>query len=394
MKKCGLFEGDIVNSLFRRGFIITALMIAFSTACAGPSSKSAGKEASIAQSVFGTLPNGEQVTQYVLQNANGMEVAIITYGGIITSMKVPDKKGNFADVVLGYKTLEGYIKDGYYLGALIGRYGNRIGKARFSIDDKTYVLDTNDGENHVHGGYQGFNKKNWYATAFKTDGDVGVKMQLLSEDGDQKYPGNLTVQVVYTLKSNNELDITFEAVTDKPTVVNLTQHSYFNLAASGDILDHKLMIPASNITPVDAGLIPSGELMPVADTPFDFRTLTTIGARIDNDDQQLKFGLGYDHNFVLDKSSPKAFELAAKLVDPKSGRVLELYSQEPAVQFYSGNFLDGTKTGKTGKLKLRSALCLEPQHSPDSPNLKGFPSTVLRPGEVYSTKMSYRFTTM
>lgn len=385
---------------FFLGNAITALMVIVLTSCAATHqqghtlSQGAVSPGAVSQQYFGTLPNGETVTQYVMRNANGMEVSIITFGGIITSLKVPDKNGVIGDVVLGYDSLQPYVDDQYYLGALIGRYGNRIGGATFTLDGKSYSLDANDGKNHLHGGYQGFNKKNWHATAFQKGKTLGVKMQLLSKDGDQKYPGNLTVEVVYTLTDDNVLDIAYQAITDAPTVVNLTQHSYFNLATSGTILDHELTIPAANITPVDKSLIPTGDLLPVAGSPFDFTSPVAIGARIEHEHPQLHYGLGYDHNFILDKSAPSALELGARLTDPSSGRVLEIFTEEPAIQFYSGNFLDGTKMGKSGTLNYRTGLCLEPQHSPDSPNLPDFPSTVLRPGEVYSTKMSYRFSTL
>lgn len=383
-----------MQKIVRAAAVLALIFIGFVTACAGPAKKVDAVNLGISQSIFGKMPNGELVTQYELTNSQGMKASIMTYGGIVTSLQVPDKNGQLNDIVLGYDNLEGYLSDTYYLGALIGRYGNRIDKGQFSIDGKKYQLPTNDGENHLHGGFKGFDKRNWQATAFYADNGVGVKMELFSEDGDQNYPGNLTVQVTYTLTNENVLKVEYSAVTDQPTIINLTQHSYFNLAGKGDILNHELTIPASNITPVNSGLIPTGELMPVAGTAFDFRTGTKVGARIAGDHQQLKYGLGYDHNFVLDKTKQNALEMAAKLVEPESGRVLEVFTTEPAIQFYSGNFLDGTKSGKGRTLAYRNALCLEPQHNPDSPNHENFASTVLRPGEVYNMTISYKFSTL
>jgi len=376
-----------VNKLLSRAFVLSVSFLLSLTACAKPS----GGEASIAQSLYGTMPNGELVTQYVLTNSNGLEATIITYGGIITSLKTLDKNGKLGDIVLGYDNLEGYIADSNYFGALIGRYGNRIGKAQFSIEGKTYQLEVNDGENHLHGGFKGFDKKNWNATAFKIDGEVGLKMELFSPDGEQGYPGNVTTQVVYTLKNSNELVMDYMAITDKPTHINMTQHSYFNLAGDGSILDHQLTIPADSITPVDKGLIPTGALDKVENTPFDFRKATAVGKFFFVKNPQLAFGLGYDHNFVLNKSEEGAFELAAKVVEPKTGRVLEIFSEEPAIQFYSGNFLNGTAKGKGQTYEHRTGFCLEPQHFPDAPNQPNFASTLVKPGEVYSTRMSYRF---
>ena len=362
--------------------------VSLSVAAAAKPSAPAGP--TIEQSVYGELPNGELVTQFVLHSGAGVEATIITYGGVITSLMAPDRDGKQADIVLGYDSLQGYLDNTAYFGALIGRYGNRIGKGQFKIDGKGYQLPTNDGANHLHGGPQGFDKRNWRAVGFKEDGAVGVKLQLLSEDGDQGYPGNLTVDVVYTLSDDNELTIDYGAVTDQPTIVNLTQHSYFNLRGAGDILAHELMIPADAITPVDSGLIPTGKMMPVKGTPFDFTTLTPIGKRIEADDTQLRYGKGYDHNFVLKKSGDKAFEVGAKVMDPSSGRVLEVFTTEPGMQFYSGNFLTGDTEGKGRKFEFRSGFCLEPQHYPDSPNKPDFPSTLLQPGERYETRMSYR----
>jgi len=347
---------------------------------------------------YGTLADGAEVTLVTLANSNGIEVDVISYGGIITRLVTPDAAGQVGDIVLSLDSLAEYVESNPYFGALIGRYGNRIAKGRFTLDGKSYQLDTNNGENHLHGGVVGFDKKNWGMEPFTTDHSAGVVLTLVSPDGDQGYPGRLETRVVYELTNDDALDFRFSAVTDKPTIVNLTQHSYFNLAGSGDILDHSLMIPAEQFTPVDAGLIPTGEFRDVAGTPFDFRAPKPIGRDIGADDTQLKLGLGYDHNFVLrsePSDEPSAdLILAARVTEPQSGRVLEVWTVEPGVQFYSGNFLDGTLEGKGTVHAHRSGLCLEPQHFPDSPNQPGFPSTTLVPGETYETRIVYRFSTV
>jgi len=305
----------------------------------------------------------------------------------------PDAAGQPGDIVLGLDSLEEYVESSPYFGALIGRYGNRIAKGHFTLDDKTYQLDTNNGENHLHGGVTGFDKKNWGIEPFTTVASAGVVLTLVSPDGDQGYPGRLEVRVVYEL-TDDALDFRFSAVTDQPTIVNLTQHSYFNLAGEGDILDHVLMIPAEHFTPVDAGLIPTGEFRNVNGTPFDFRQPKPIGRDIGADDEQLGFGLGYDHNYVLQSEPSNDLVLHARVTEPQSGRVLEIWSVEPGVQFYSGNFLDGTLEGKGTVYAQRSGFCLEPQHFPDSPNQSGFPSTALLPGDTYETRIVYRFATV
>ncbi len=349
---------------------------------------------SITDEHFGDLPDGTGITLYTLTNSQGLEVKIMNYGGVITSLKAPDKNGNFENIVHGFDSLKPYIEEKVpYFGALIGRFGNRIAGGKFTIDGETYQLETNNGANHLHGGFEGFDKKVWAATPFETESTVGLKLFLESPDGDQGYPGNLKVNVTYTLTNDNELVVDFQATTDKATPVNLTQHSYFNLAGEGTILDHLMMIDADKFTPVDETLIPTGELRPVANTPFDFREPTPIGARINQENQQLEYGQGYDHNFVLDKQAPGAFELAARVVEPDSGRVLEVRTEEPGIQFYSGNFLDGTLKGHGRTYEYRSGFCLEPQHFPDSPNQPNFASTILHPGEEYSTRMSYTFLT-
>ncbi|MBN1377814.1 MAG: galactose mutarotase [Gammaproteobacteria bacterium] len=348
---------------------------------------------SVSESDFGSMPDGTKISLYTVTNSNGIVVKIINYGGIITSINTKDKNGNFDDIVLGFNELEPYLKGTPYFGALIGRYGNRIAQGRFKIDDTTYQLDTNNAPNHLHGGVVGFDKKVWSATPFTTDSTAGVKLSLISPDGDQGYPGTLTVTATYTLTNDDELFTEFHATTDKSTIVNLTQHSYFNLAGEGDILDQQMMINADHYNPVDATLIPTGEIAPVANTPFDFRDPTAIGARINQENEQLKYGLGYDHNFVLNRNTPSDIELAARVLDPKSGRILEVYTQEPGIQFYSGNFLDSTLKSKNRVYAHRTGFCLEPQHHPDSPNQIDFPSTMLNPGEEYSTRMSFKFLT-
>jgi aldose 1-epimerase len=338
---------------------------------------------------FGKLPDGTPVEVYTLKDGP-IEARILTLGGVVASLRAPDRKGHSADIVLGYDSLDGYANDKSYFGGIIGRYANRIAAGAFTLDGKKYSLPKNNGENSLHGGTRGFDKVVWKAKPI----EHGVELTYVSPDGDQGYPGKLTATVRYTLRDKT-LRIEYSATTDAPTVVNLTNHSYFNLAGEGrgTILDHQLKLNASRYTPVDKTLIPTGELPSVAGTPFDFRQLTAIGQRINADNQQLRFGLGYDHNWVLDAAPGKLAE-AAELYDPASGRVLQVYTTEPGIQFYSGNFLDGTITGKGGKKYAhRSALCLETQHFPDSPNQQKFPSTVLQPGQRYHSVTEFRFST-
>ncbi|MCA1650140.1 MAG: galactose mutarotase [Acidobacteria bacterium] len=340
---------------------------------------------------FGKTADGQQVELYTLTNANGIEVRAMTYGGIITSLKVPDRSGRMADVVLGFDTLDAYLKGHPYFGAIIGRYGNRIAKGRFTVGGRTYTLATNNGPNHLHGGNKGFDKVVW--SAAPVAGQSAVAFTRTSPDGEEGYPGNLTVRVTYTLTDKNELTVDYHATTDKATPVNLTHHSYFNLAGdgAGDILGHELTIHADRYTPVDATLIPTGAIAPVQRTPFDFRTPTAIGMRIDQPDEQLKNGKGYDHNWVLTRRGA-GLQPAARLTDPASGRTLEVATTEPGMQFYAGNFLDGTLTGKGGHVyKHRAGLCLETQHFPDSPNQPSFPSTILQPGLEYRSKTVFTF---
>ena len=336
---------------------------------------------------FGRMPDGTAIRLHTLTNRSGLEARIINYGGIIVSLRTPDRHGALGDIVLGFDSLVGYLANpGPYFGALIGRYANRIGNARCTIDDVEYHLSRNDAANLLHGGAHGFDQRVWDD---KPLDDTGLALTWLSADGEQGFPGNLRVTVVYRLTDDDELTIDYAATTDRPTVVNLTNHSYFNLtgAGSGNILNHHLMLPADRMTPVDAGLIPTGELRDVAGTPFDFRKSTAIDARIENT------GNGYDHNWVLSRNGP-GLELAARLEDPVSGRMLEVFTTEPAIQFYTGNFLDGSVTGKAGHVYgKRAGLCLETQHYPDSPNQPHFPSTALSPGEVFRSTTVWRFRT-
>lgn len=347
---------------------------------------------SISSESFGTSPAGVAADIFTLTNANGMIVKITNFGGIITEIHVPDRQGHFTDVNLGFDSIEPYHKDAPYFGALIGRFGNRIARGKFTIDGTTYEVATNNGNNHLHGGLVGFDKVVWDAESFEAEESVGIRLKYLSVDGDQGYPGNLDVSVIYELTNANEIKVKYHAVTDKATPVNLTQHAYFNLAGKGgDILNHEVMINADKFTAIDGEAIPTGELPSVANTPFDFRTPHLVGERINDDHEQLKNGNGYDHNFVLNKAHPKELSLAARVCEKNSGRVLEVYTQEPGVQFYSGNWMDGSLTGKGWNYTRRCGLCLEPQHFPDSPNQPSFPNTILRPGEVYSSEMSYKF---
>ena len=339
---------------------------------------------------FGKTSDGTPVELYTLTNASGMHAGIMTYGGTVVSLTAPDKSGKFDDIVLGMENVDGYQHITSFFGALIGRYGNRIGHGTFKLEGKTYTLPKNDGDNTLHGGPQGFDKKVWKANV----NGSALELTYISKDGEMGFPGTLTAKVVYTLTNANELKIDYTATTDKPTVVNLTNHSYFNLAgaASGTNLEHQVMINADRFTPVDAGLIPTGELKPVKGTPFDFTKATAIGARINQDDQQLKYGKGYDHNWVLDKRAGVLGPVAT-VYDPESGRVLEISSTEPGVQFYSGNFLDGKSVGKGGwAYERHDGLALEPQHFPDSPNHSNFPSVILEPGRTYHNTIIYKFT--
>ena len=381
----------ILAADMKRLIVLNLLLILAS--CAPQDATVATKEASVNKAAFGTTPEGEAVDVYTMTNAQGMEVRAITFGGIITSIRVPDKAGKFDDVVLGFDTLDGYLKNPPFLGAIIGRYANRIGKGRFTLDGKTYTLAINNAPNHLHGGVKGFDKVVWKAESFKREEAVGIVFTHTSPDADQGYPGALSLRVTYTLTPRNEIEVEFEATTDKATPINMTQHTYFNLAGDGsrDVLDHVMTIHASRYTPVDSTLIPTGELASVEATPFDFRMPATIGARISADHMQIRYGNGYDHNFVLDRTN-EGLVPAAHVEEPTTGRVLDVSTTEPGMQFYTGNFLDGSLAGKAGHVyKQRMGFCLETQHFPDSPNKPSFPSTILRPGDTYRSKTVFAF---
>ncbi len=338
--------------------------------------------------------DGKAVELYWLTNRNGMEASIMTYGGIVVSLTAPDRDGRYADVVLGFDRLEDYLAGHPYFGALVGRYGNRIAKGKFTLDGKQYTLAVNNGENHLHGGIKGFDKAVWQAGGAIKKTGVELALAYTSADGEEGYPGNLAVKVVYTLTDSNELKIEYSATTDKPTPVNLTNHSYFNLAGqgSGDVLGHELTIAADRFTPIDKGLIPTGELRPVAGTPFDFRQPTAVGRADRTARRAAQVRRRIRPQLRLEQAAGSALELAARVYEPKSGRLMEVFTTEPGIQFYCGNFLDGTNVGKGGKAyNFRNGLCLETQHFPDSPNKPEFPSVILRPGREYSTTTVYRF---
>lgn len=346
---------------------------------------------SFSKTPFGTTPDGD-VDLFSLKNKNGMEVKITNYGGIITSIMVPDKNGKMDDVVLGFGNIKQYLEPHPYFGAIIGRYGNRIANGKFKIDNNTFTLVKNNGENHLHGGTKGFDKVIWEAKRVYDQNKIGVEMTYTSPDMEEGYPGNLKVIVQYALNNDNQLFIIYQATSDKKTLCNLTNHSYFNLAGEGNgtILDHELTVHADQITPTDKSMIPTGELQAVQRTPFDFECATAIGKRIEEDNQQLKYAGGYDHNFVLNKR--KNNERAAALFDPMSGRFMEVFTSEPGLQIYTANSLDGSLVGKSGKPYLKhGAVCLETQHFPDSPNQPDFPSTTLEAGELYSSTTTYKF---
>jgi len=347
----------------------------------------------LTQGPFDRTPDGQSVDLITLRNQAGVEVRIMTYGATILSLKTPDRAGALDDITLGFDTFAPYVEKSPYFGAVVGRYGNRIAKGKFTLDGQTYTLATNNNANHLHGGVKGFDKRVWKADTFQNVSGVGVKLTYTSADGEEGYPGMLTADVTYTLTDKNQLIVDYHATTDKATVLNLTQHTYFNLAGgkANDILGHELMLNADRYTPVDDTLIPTGELAPVAGTPFDFRTATAIGARIGQDNEQLKRGKGYDHNWVLTRQGD-GLSLAARVLEPTTGRTLEVSTTEPGIQFYSGNFLDGTITGKGGRVyPQRSGFCLETQHFPDSPNHPTFPSTVLRPGQDFKSQTVFTF---
>jgi aldose 1-epimerase len=358
--------------------------------CSSPVPQPPGRS----RAAFGSA-DGKEVFLYTLRNKSGMEARITNYGGIVLSLLVPDKSGKLRDIVLGYDSLSSYLEKTPYFGAIVGRYGNRIANAHFTLEGKEYTLNANDGPNTLHGGLKGFDKVVWDADESTPGTTPSLTLTYLSKDGEEGFPGDLRATVVYSLTDSNELRIDYSATTDKPTVLNLTHHSYFNLAGagSGDILSHEVMLNADSFTPVDSGLIPTGELRPVGGTPMDFRTPMAIGARIGDNYDQLRLGRGYDHNWVLNKK-PGELSLAARVSEKTSGRVMEVWTTEPGIQFYSGNFLDGTNIGKGGRMyAYRTGFCLETQHFPDSPNQPSFPSTEVRPGEKFRSTTIYRFST-
>jgi aldose 1-epimerase len=372
-----------------RWMLIVMVVLVIAQVVAGAAQDAAGGPG-VRREPFGKTSDGTPVEIFTLTNGNGVQIRAMTYGAIITSIRVPDRNGAFADIVLGFDSLQQYLPRHPYFGAVVGRYGNRIGNARFTLDGRTYELAANNGPNHLHGGVRGFDRYVWDAAVLPNG--VGVAFSRTSPDGEEGYPGTLKVRVTYTLTDANELAIDWEATSDKATPVNLTQHSYFNLSGhdSGDILGHLVTINADRFTPVDATLIPTGELAPVQGTPFDFRKPTAVGARIDDVHPQIKMGGGYDHNFVLNRGD--GLGPAASVVDPKSGRTLQVATTEPGVQFYTGNFLDGSLEGKGGAVyHRRNGLCLETQHYPDSPNKPAFPSTILRPGTTYRSNTVFAF---
>ena len=370
-----------------RTLSLLALCAAAALSLAAP----AGAKGRVKREDFGTV-EGRRVDVYTLTNRRGSEARVITYGATVVSLRVPDRRGRLADVVLGFDDLRGYLEQTFYVGSVIGRYANRIAGGRFTLDGREYRLATNNGPNHLHGGIKGFDKVVWAARPLRARGGAAVELTYLSKDGEEGYPGNLRARVVYTLTDADELRVDYTATTDRATVVNLTQHSYFNLKGEGqgDILDHRLKIFASRFTPSDSTAIPTGELRPVRGTPFDFTREAAVGARIEQPDEQLKFGSGYDHNFVVD-GRPGRLRKAAEVYERTSGRRMEVWTTEPGMQLYTGNFL-AVGRGKGGKpYPRRTGFCLETQHYPDSPNKPQFPSTVLRPGRTYRTTTAYRF---
>ena len=377
---------------FKINYVLVFIIVIFCSITSCKNTKTMAI-ATIEKNHFGKTIDGDDVDQYILSNKKGMEISIITYGGIITSWTAPDKNGDYKDIVLGYNTLAEYETETPYFGALIGRYGNRIAKGKFTIDGETYTLAVNNGVNHLHGGIKGFDKVVWDAKTIVNDSTASLELSYLSKDMEEGYPGNLETRVTYILNNKDELRVKYEAKTDKPTIVNLTQHSYFNLTADFNqpILNHELVINADSFLPVDSTLIPTGEFRNVTETPFDFRSSKAIGKHINTENTQIKNGLGYDHCWILNDQE-KGFRFVASAYEPVSGRLLEILSDEPGIQFYSGNFLDGTLPSKNqGTYQHRTGFCLETQHYPDTPNQKDFPSVRLNPGESYQSQTVFRF---
>jgi aldose 1-epimerase len=381
-----------ITKLIHGSVIIAGLAIVTTmTGCATRPSGSCCMSQKDGGKLFGCMPDGAPVRIYTLRNQNGMEARILNYGGIVQSLKVPDRNGHLGDAVLGYDDLGNYLTNSPYFGALIGRYGNRIARGRFMLDGVSYQLATNDYPNSLHGGVRGFDKRIWHATPGHSAKGQTLKLTYVSHDGEEGYPGQLKVTALYTLTKDNALRLDFTATCDRDTILNLTHHSYFNLAGHGNILGDIVYINADQYTPIDSTMIPTGELAPVAGTPMDFRTPTAVGARINENNDQLKYASGYDFNWVINKPMGE-LGLDARVTDPLTGRVMEVWSTEPGLQFYSGNFLNGTMKGKGGWVyQFRNALTMEPQHFPDSPNHPNFPSTELRPGQVYHSTIIYKF---
>ncbi|MEU3412872.1 aldose epimerase family protein [Streptomyces sp. NPDC006658] len=378
--------------LNRRTVIASAAAAGLAATALGGTAQAASGRKPVAEP-FGTLADGTEVHRWSLENG-GTRMKVLSYGGVVQTLEIPDRHGQYANVVAGFDNIADYVAGSPYFGALIGRYGNRIGKGRFTLDGKPYQLSVNDGDNSLHGGAQGFDKRVWDVEPFTHGTDVGLRLRRTSADGEMGYPGTLRTQVTYTLTRHGDWRIDYEATTDRATVVNLTSHVYWNLAGegTGGIEDHELSIAAARYTPTDSGLIPTGELARVAGTPFDFRHAKPIGRDLRAGHEQLVLAKGYDHNWVLDKGITARPEHVATLRDPRSGRTLKIATDQPGLQFYSGNFLDGTLTGTGGRTyRQGDALCLETQHFPDSPNHPAFPSTVLRPGETYRTSTIHRF---
>lgn len=376
-----------------RVHVATAAAVLLSLACRSETLGSPATAPGVTTAPFGVLPSGDSVHVFTLTNANGLELRVLDYGGIVVSLKTPDRDGRFADIVLGFDDLQDYLDHSPYFGAIAGRYANRIARGRFMLDGTTYELAINNGVNSLHGGIRGFDKVVWRATPTADSTSVGLQLEYVSHDGEEGFPGTLTTRVTYTLTDSNQFVIDYDATTDKATVVNFTQHSYFNLAGdgSGDILGHVVTLNADRYTPIDTTSIPTGDLPDVTGTPFDFRSGVAIGARIDKDDPQLRNGNGYDHNWVINRDGPGLVP-AAHVEEPTSGRTMDVATTEPGIQMYTGNFLDGSYAGKAGRVyRHRYGVCFETEHFPDSPNHPQFPSTVLRPGETFRSRTVYTF---